>query len=119
VHVKSYVEGPFMYGSIFGVAAKTFLLLPAVVMTPVLVIFNFYPRMVLRRLYSRSIDSEVARLTANLRDEHLSEFEKKSYAIEYDKIERDELRNLLQLSLSDLPLGVTIVLMIIGLIVKA
>lgn len=36
-------EGPFLYDSILGQSIKPFLLLPAIIATPVLLIFNFYP----------------------------------------------------------------------------
>jgi hypothetical protein len=118
VHVTSYYGGPFEYTSVFSSSLRVALMLPAVIATPVLVIFNFYPRMVLRRLYSRSIALEVARLTERLRSKKLSDFERMSYIIEYDKLSRDELRNRLRLSLSDAPIGITIIVMVIGLIVK-
>lgn len=119
VHVKSYYTGPFLFTSVLGTAPKIVLLLPAIIATPVLVLFNFYPRAVLRDLYARSIEHDVRQLTNKLRDDHLSEFERRSYLIEYDRLARDEMRYRLQLSLSDLPMGVTIVVMIIGLLMKA
>lgn len=118
VHVKSYYEGPFEYSGIFGVSPKTALLLPAVIATPVLVIFNFYPRVALKKLYSRSINQEVDKLTESLKNENLSEFERLSYLIEYDRLAKDELANKFKLSVNDLPIGVTIFVMLIGLLSK-
>jgi hypothetical protein len=48
VHVKSYYNGPFQYPYGFGHTLQFLLLLPAIVATPVIVVFNFYPRSVLR-----------------------------------------------------------------------
>jgi hypothetical protein len=119
LHVQGFYWGPFRYTSMLGPTLKVVLLLPALIATPVMVLFNFYPRVVLRRLYSRSIESEVLRLTEQLKDEHLSEFERRAYTIEYDRLQRDEMKSSLQLTLSDLPMGVTLIVMIIGLIVKS
>jgi hypothetical protein len=118
IHVRSYFNGPFTFDSAFGNAPRLALLLPAVIATPVLVIFNFYPRMTLNRLYSRSISNEVSRLTENLRNENLSEFERLAYLIEYDRLAKEELRNRLKITLSDLPIGIAIILMILGWILK-
>ena len=118
VHVTSYYYGPFDFSSTISNSVRVALMLPAVIATPVLVIFNFYPRTVLRRLYSRSIQNEVRDLTEKLKDENLSEFERLSYVVQYDSLSKDELSNRLRLALSDLPIGITIILMIIGLIVK-
>jgi hypothetical protein len=113
VHVLGYFEGPFLYQSALGKSIRIFLLLPALIATPVLLIFNFYPRVVLRALYSQSIDVEVKKLQEALQSEAVSSFEKRSYLVEFDKMSRDELRNSLQLTLSDLPIGITILIMVL------
>lgn len=113
IHVIGYYEGPFLYGSILGQSIKLFLLLPALIATPVLLIFNFYPRAVLRKLYGQSVDVEIRKLKEALKDEELSDYEKRSYVIEFDKMSRDELRYNLQLTLSDLPIGITILIMVL------
>jgi hypothetical protein len=118
VHVLGYYEGPFQYGSAFGESMKVFLLLPALISTPVLLIFNFYPRAVLRKLYSESIDLEIAKLQDALTNEALSPYEKRSHLIAFDKMYRDELRYSLQLTLSDLPVGFTILMMLLPLMLK-
>ena len=118
VHVISYYAGPFLYGSILGQSIKLFLLLPAIIATPVLLIFNFYPRAVLRKLYDQSIDFEIERLKEALKNEALSEYEKRSYLIDFDKMSRDELRYSLQLTLSDLPIGITILIMVLEPLLK-
>lgn len=118
VHVLGYYEGPFRYGSILGESIKLFLLLPAIIATPVLLIFNFYPRAVLRTLYSKSIDVEITRLKEVLQNEGLSAYEKRCYLMEVDKMSRDELRYSLQLTLSDLPIGITILIMVLEPLVR-
>lgn len=112
VHVASYYAGPFLYDSIFGDSVKIFLVLPAILATPVLLIFNFYPRYVLRKLYSKSIDIEIKKLQKVMQNETLSAYEKRAHIIEFNKMAQDELRYSLQLSLTDLPIGITILIMV-------
>lgn len=119
VHVTSYYNGPFEYNfPLMNASVRVALVLPAVIAMPVLVIFNFYPRTVLRQLYSRSIADQVGQLTNKLRHHDLSDFERMSCVIEYDKLWKDELRSRLRLTLSDLPIGITVIAMIIGLMAK-
>lgn len=118
LHVVGYYNGPFLYQSFLGQSVKPLLLLPAIIATPVLLIFTFYPRAVLRRLYSRSIDLEIKNLQQVLKDENLTSFEKRSYLIAFDKMSRDELRHSLQLTLSDLPIGITILIMLVQPLVR-
>jgi hypothetical protein len=113
LHVSGYYGGPFLYDSILGQSVKPFLILPAIIATPVLMIFNFYPRAVLRKLYSQSIDIEIRRLQETLQHEELSPYEQRSYVMEVDKMSRDELRYGLQLTLSDLPIGITVLIMVV------
>jgi hypothetical protein len=118
VHVRGYYEGPFLYHSMFGESLRLFLILPAVIATPVLLIFNFYPRVVLRRLYGESINVEIKALKQVLQDEGSSPSEKRSHLIAFDKMCRDELRYSLQLTLSDLPIGITILIMVVEPLVR-
>jgi|ERR1700730_1154415 len=118
VHVRSYYDGPFEYSSLLGLSPKPALLLPAVIATPVIVIFNFYPRIALRKLYSKAISQEIERLTDNLKNDNVSEFERLSYLIEYDRLAKEELANKFRLSVNDLPIGITVFVMLIGLLSK-
>jgi hypothetical protein len=111
IHVRGYFDGQFRYDSFLGESAKVFLLIPVIIATPVLLIFNFYPRAVLRKLYSKSIDVEIEHLKDAMKDDSISDFEKRSYLLEFEKMSREELRYSLQLSLSDLPVGITILVM--------
>ena len=112
LHVRSYYDGPFLYESFIGKSAQVFLLLPAVLATPVLLIFNFFPREVLRKIYDKSIDVEVQSFREMLKSEKLSPFERSVRLLELSKMYREELRYSLQLTLSDLPIGVTILVMV-------
>lgn len=111
-HLLAYNEGPFLFDSPLGDSVKIFLMVPALIGTPVLLIFNFYPRIVLRQLYRQSIDFEVENLQKALHGDTLSSFEKKSYLLEFERMSQDELRYSLQLTLSDLPIGITIIVMV-------
>lgn len=118
LHVLGYYDGPFEYKSAVGESVRTFLILPALIATPVLLIFTFYPRTVLRKLYGCSIEVEVRKLRRALKSEALTSFEKRSYLITFDKMCREELRYSLQLTLSDLPIGITILVMILQPLLK-
>lgn len=113
IHLHNYYYGPFSFKGPLGPSARILLLLPVVLGTPVLLIFNFYPRFVLRRIYSRSIDVEVVKLKRKLKNQSLSAFERLSYLVEFERQYRDELRNRMRLSLSDLPVGITIIIMVL------
>ena len=112
-HVRGYFSGDYLFDSRFGSNVRTFLLLPAFIATPVLVIFNLYTRSVLRKLYAQSIDVEMHRLQAALQTRTLTVFERMSYLLEVDKLSRDEVRHSLQLTLNDLPIGIAILAMIL------
>lgn len=118
VHIMCYYAAPFAYDTMFKQSVRTFLILPAIMATPVLLIFNFYPREVLRKLYSKSIDVEITNLRRKLRDENLNAYEKRSYLIEFNKMSREELRYSFQLALTDLPIGITILAMVIQALLK-
>jgi hypothetical protein len=118
MHIRSNYYGPFEYNGFLGNSAQVFLLLPAVIATPILVIFNFFPRVVLRKLYDKSIDVELKTLHNELRSEALSSFEKRRKLMEFDKLYRDQLRYSLQLTLSDLPIGITVLIMIVQPLLK-
>lgn len=118
IHVISYYNGPFMFDSVVLESIRIFIIFPAVIATPVLLIFNFYPRAILRKLYSQSIDIEIKNLQEKLQSESLTAFEKHSYLIEFKKMSSDELRYSLQLTLSDLPIGITILFMLLDPLLK-
>lgn len=112
-HVRSCYYAPFDYSGILGEGARAFWVLIAFVGAPVLLVFNFYPRAVLNKLYSDSVDVALAELEPKLHDERLTPFEKRFYVIQFDRMARSELRNSLQLTLTDLPIGITILFIVL------
>jgi hypothetical protein len=115
VNVLGYYGGPFLYGSILGQSIKTFLLLPALIGIPLLLILSFYPRAVLRKIYGESIDIEIKRLKKATNKSSLSLYEKRSYLMEVDKRFRDELNSSLKwLLLEALPTWITILFTVLG-----
>lgn len=115
-HVYSFYHGPFVYDSILGETVRMALLLLAVMATPVLVLFNFYPRTVIKSLYMKSINHRINTIQQQLsRKKSISEIERLSYLIEYDKATKDELKYRMRVTLSDLPIAITIVIMLLGL----
>lgn len=118
VITRSFHDSPLILGAGLTPDARLILMLPAFVAVPVLVLFNFYPRVVMRRLLTRSIDLETAKLRERISREEMSFAEKASFIMSYDRLKKEELRSMLQLSLSDLPMGLTLLLTITGLILK-
>jgi hypothetical protein len=118
VHIMCYYQGPFAYKTVLGTSVKTFLILPAIMATPVLLIFNFYPREVLRKLYSKSIEVEMKKLRTKMGNENLNAYEKRSHLVEFNKMSREELRYGLQQALTDLPFGITILALVIQALLK-
>lgn len=118
VHMIGYQDGPFLYGSILGRSIKIFLILLPLIATPVLLIFNFYPRIVLTKIYDQSIEVEITRVRKAMRSEALSPYEKRSYLMELEKMSRDEMRYSLQMALTDLPIAITIVIMVLQPLLK-
>jgi hypothetical protein len=116
VDVHSYYNAPFLYCTIIGETAKAALLLPAILAIPVICLFNFYPRAVLRVLYSRSINFKIDELRKEISNQNISEYEKLAYIIEYDRISTDELKHRLRMTISDLPMAATIILMILSVV---
>ena len=117
VVVRSHYSAPFQYSSLAGDSIRTFMLIPAIIAMPILVLFNYYPRTVVRHLYDQSINYSISRLRRRLTNEGLTEFERLSYLVEIDKISRDELRYRLRMTLNDLPMAITIALALLSVIV--
>jgi len=118
IHVSDYYGAPFWFNSVIGQSIKLFLLLPAIIATPVLLIFNFYPRAVLQKLYHKSVELEIKKLRSRLRNASFNEYEKDSYLIEFEKMSRDELRYSLKMALTDLPIAITILIMVLQPLLK-
>jgi hypothetical protein len=115
MQVLSYYGGPFLYGSILGQSIKTFLLLPALIGVPLLLVLSFYPQVVLKKVYDQSIDVEIRRLKKAMNKASLSLYEKRSYLMEFDTRSRDELNASLKwLLLEALPTWITILITVLG-----
>jgi hypothetical protein len=112
LHVRSFYNGPFLYDSFLGKSAQILLLLQAVLATPVLLMFNFFPREVIRKIYDKSIDIEIQNVESEIKGDSMSDFEKRLRLLELGKMYREEIRYSLKLTLSDLPIGVTILIMV-------
>lgn len=117
-HVYFVYNGPFSYESIAGESMRVFFLLPVIIASPVIAIFNFYPRAVLHSIYKRSISKKLELLRNTLDREHLTYFEKLIYLIEYDKISQEELKHRIRVSLSDLPIAIVSIAAIISLVFR-
>lgn len=108
VVVRSSYYSPFEYSSIVGTSVKSLMLLPAVIALPVLALFNYYPRVVIRRLYKCSISKTLRTIQRKAVDDELSHFERLTYVLEFDRLSRDELNYRLRMTLADLPMAVTV-----------
>jgi len=118
LHIQAYYYGDFKYHELVGESLKIFMLAPAIIALPVLVIFNFYPKTVLKDLYTKSINFKQKELQKSIEKKELTEFEKIQYLKDMDKISRDELKYRLRVALNDLPMAITILIMILSLFIK-
>lgn len=119
VAVRALYYAPLEYETLLGNSARSFMLIPAIMAVPIVVMFNYYPRSVIRKLYGQSIDYSLAKLKVKIRKDNLSEFERLFYIIEYDKVSRDELNYRLRMTLTDLPMAVTLGIAILSLFKQA
>jgi len=115
-HVYAHYNAPFVYNSVVGSTLKISMLLPAVLAIPIVVIFNFYPRTVLRLLYSRSIQWSLDKIKRGFLLSETTEHERQMYLMEFNKMSNDELKYRLRVTLSDLPIAITLVLMVVSII---
>jgi hypothetical protein len=116
VGVRTYYYAPFEYDSVFGNSVRALMLLPAIIAIPVLALFNYFPRSVVRRLYEHSIEYSHRRIEGKLKGKELSDFERLSYLVEYERISRDDLKYRLRMTLNDLPMAITLAIAVISLI---
>jgi hypothetical protein len=115
-HVSGFYHGQFEFVQPIGSSARVLLLLPLLIAAPVIVVFNFYPRVVLRRLYDRSNERIARKLQKELAQEHLPTFERRALEIEYDRARQAATKGQLELTLSDIPIAITILVALIGLV---
>jgi hypothetical protein len=107
VCVRCSYKGPFEYETPIGYSIKSIMLLPAVIALPVLALFNYYPRVIVRKLYQNSIENARKKAKSDARRSNLSEFERLSFVLEFERISRDELNYRLRMTLADLPMAAT------------
>lgn len=117
-NAAGYYYGPFVYHSLLGLSARLLLLFMVVAAVPVIIVFNFYPRVVLRGLYERSIELEVEALKARLNRDQLTTAELEAVLIDYDRLKQAELKERLQLTLSDVPIAVAVIVAVVELLWK-
>lgn len=117
--INSYYAGPFIFDSALGRSIRIFMFYPAITALPVLVIFNYYPKVFMRKIYTKSIANKLALLEKSLmQKKEITDFEKIKYLVEVDKISQEELKYRLRLALNDLPMVITIIIMLINLLLK-
>jgi len=117
VVVISDYRSPFLYDTILGTSIKTIMLLPAIISIPVLALFNYYPRIVIRKIYEKSISRSLRNIKLKMSRNNLSEFEKVSYLLDVDRISRDDLNYRLRMTLADLPMAVTVGVALLSVII--
>lgn len=116
MHVMSYFYAPFQFSSFMGSSIKILLVLPAVLATPVVVLFNFYPKNVVKKLYSKSIDMKSKRLSEQFKNDELSTFERLSYFAEFENMANEELKYRLRITLSDIAVAIPIIIAALSLL---
>jgi hypothetical protein len=114
VGVVSYYRAPFRYDSFVGEAVHPFMLLPAVISVPVL-IFAYYPRFVIRRLYKKAVDSIISGFARQAKSEAISKFEADARMLELRKTLDDDLNMRLRTTLEDLPMVVVLGLALLSI----
>jgi len=116
--VRSLYYAPLQYSALLGSSVRAFMLIPAIMAIPIIAMFNYYPRVVVRKLYQESIKHCVRKLKHNMQQKDFSDYEKLLFILEYDKISKEELKYRLRMTLSDLPMAVTLVIAILSLVVS-
>jgi hypothetical protein len=92
------------------------MLIPAIMAIPIIAMFNYYPRVVVRKLYQESIKHCVRKLKYNIQQKNFSDYERLLFIFEYDRMSKEELKYRLRMTLSDLPMAATLVIAIISLV---
>jgi hypothetical protein len=92
------------------------MLIPAIMAIPIVAMFNYYPRSVVRKLYEQSISHSLAAIEKKIHAQNFSDYEKLFFVVEYDKVSRDELNYRLRMTLTDLPMAVTLGIAILSIV---
>ncbi|HEX8450045.1 MAG TPA: hypothetical protein VF652_10690 [Allosphingosinicella sp.] len=107
IGVRSYYRAPFEYDSVLGEAMATAMFIPAIIAIPVL-LFAYYSRTSVRRMYERSIEDALQKLRSKGKADNRSDFEIQTGIVELEKNLRDELKYRLRATLEDLPMAVVV-----------
>lgn len=113
VHTYVHSRIDYVASSEFSVLAQSLVYLPLVLAFPVLVLFNFYPRMVINRLYLKSIRLRKDSLAEKLIELDEPEMSKLKHKIDYEKYLNEEFRYRQKVALSELPVALTIVVAVL------
>jgi hypothetical protein len=116
VAVRSLYYAPLGYTTLLGSSVRSFMLIPAIMAIPIVAMFNYYPRSVVRKLYEQSISHSLAAIEKKIHAQNFSDYEKLFFVVEYDKVSRDELNYRLRMTLTDLPMAVTLGIAILSIV---
>lgn len=118
VHVASYYNANFLYSTFLGLSVKPLIFTPVIIGTPVVLLFNFYPKRAVRRIYFNAIEIEKKRIKAKMKRQDFSDFEKMIFLIEYEKTTKDEINYTLKTTLSDFSVFIPIILSVAVILFK-
>ena len=117
-HTYFHARMGYVLSSEFAVLLAPLIYLPLVLALPVIVLFNFYPRMVVNRLYLKSIRQRKQWLADQMAEADESEFAKHKHSIDYEKYLNEEFRYRQRVALSELPVALTITVALVVTIAR-
>lgn len=118
IHTYFHARMDYVFSSEFAVLLAPLIYLPMVLALPVVVLFNFYPRMVVNRLYLKSIRQRKQWLADQMAESEESEFAKHKHSIDYEKYLNEEFRYRQRVALSELPVALTITVALVVTIAR-
>jgi len=118
IHTYFHAKMDYVLSSELAVLLAPLVYLPLVLALPVVVLFNFYPRMVVNRLYLKSIRQRKQWLADQMAGSDESEFAKHKHSIDYEKYLNEEFRYRQRVALSELPVALTITVALIVTIAR-
>lgn len=113
VHTYFHVKIDFVSAHAASELMEPLVFLPLVLALPVLVLFNFYPRMVVNRLYLKSIRLKKDWLADKMSNLEEPEMAKLKHSVDYEKYLNEEFRYRQKVALSELPVALTIIVAIL------
>lgn len=118
--IHTYFHAQLEYRTSFDVVQllRPFVYLPLVLAIPVIILFNFYPRMVVNRLYLRSIRQRKDWLSRKMQKSGEPEIAQLKHTIDYEKYLNEEFRYRQHVALSELPVALTITVAVIVTVVR-